>query len=134
MLINKNTKAFLFIASLMMAIVIAIGAFGAHGLKASTDEYMMAIYNTGVEYHFYNTLGLFAVAFISYLLPRCKKIVIAGYLLILGTLIFSVSLYMLVLLKLSWLGAITPIGGTLMIISWLIIAFTLLKEIKVEHN
>lgn len=134
MLINKNTKAFLFIASLMMAIVIAIGAFGAHGLKASTDEYMMAIYNTGVEYHFYNTLGLFAVAFISYLLPRCKKIIIAGYLLILGTLIFSVSLYMLVLLKLSWLGAITPIGGTLMIISWLIIAFTLLKEIKVEHN
>lgn len=134
MIINKNTKAFLFIASLMMAIVIAIGAFGAHGLKATTDEYMMAIYNTGVEYHFYNTLGLFAVAFISYLLPTCKKIVIAGYLLIVGTLIFSVSLYMLVLLKLSWLGAITPIGGTLMIISWLIIAFTLLKEIKVEHN
>lgn len=134
MIINKNTKAFLFIASLMMAIVIAIGAFGAHGLKATTDEYMMAIYNTGVEYHFYNTLGLFAVAFISYLLPTCKKIVIAGYLLIVGTLIFSVSLYMLVLLKLSWLGAITPIGGTLMIISWLIIATTILKELKVEHN
>ncbi len=134
MIINKNTKTFLFIASLMMAIVIGIGAFGAHGLKATNDEYMMAIYNTGVQYHFYNTLGLFAVAFLTYLLPKCKKIVFSGYLLILGTLIFSISLYMLVLLKLSWLGAITPIGGTLMIVAWLIIAFTLLKEIKVEHN
>lgn len=130
MVINKNTKNLLFIASLMMAISIAIGAFGAHGLKATTDEHLMAIYHTGVEYQFYNTLGLFGIAFISYLLPNSRKIVIAGYLLILGTLIFSVSLYMLVILKLSWLGAITPIGGTLMIISWITVAVAISKELK----
>lgn len=134
MFITKNTKAFLIIASFMMALAIAIGAFGAHGLKATTDEYLMAIYHTGVQYHFYNTLGLFAVSFLTYFLPNSKKIVIAGYLLFIGTLIFAISLYLLVLLKVSWLGAITPIGGTLMIVSWVLIAYTLIKELKIEHN
>ena len=134
MLITKQTKNFLLIATLMMAIVIAIGAFGAHGLKATTDEYLMNIYHTGVQYHFYNTLGLFAVAFLTYILPNSKKIVISGYLLTIGTLIFSISLYLLVLLKASWLGAITPIGGTLMIISWITIFYAILKELKIDSN
>jgi uncharacterized membrane protein YgdD (TMEM256/DUF423 family) len=133
MLITKNTKNFLVIASFMMALTIAIGAFGAHGLKATTDEYLMAVYNTGVQYHFYNTLGLFGVALISYFLPNSKQIVISGYLLVIGTLIFSCSLYLLVLFKFSWLGVITPFGGTIMIISWIIIGFTLLNELKVKE-
>ena len=117
----------------MMAVVIAIGAFGAHGLKATTDEHLMAIYNTGAQYHFYNTLGLFAVALITYFLPDSKQIVVSGYLLILGSLIFSCSLYLLVILKVSWLGAITPFGGTLMIISWMVIGFTVLNELKIKE-
>jgi uncharacterized membrane protein YgdD (TMEM256/DUF423 family) len=133
MLVTKNTKNFLLIASFMMALVIAIGAFGAHGLKATTDEYLMAVYNTGVQYHFYNTLGLFAIALITYFLPNSKQIVVSGYLLILGTLIFSCSLYLLVILKVSWLGAITPFGGTLMIISWMVIGFTVLNELKIKE-
>ncbi|RXJ81129.1 DUF423 domain-containing protein [Arcobacter sp. F2176] len=133
MFITKHTKNFLIIASFMMALGIAIGAFGAHGLKATTDEYLMAVYHTGVQYQFYNTLGLFGVALITYFLPNSKQIVISGYLLILGTLIFSCSLYMLVILKLSWLGAITPFGGTIMIISWIIIGFTVLNELKIKE-
>lgn len=129
MTINKTSKNFFIIASFMMALAIAIGAFGAHGLKANTDEYLMTIYHTGVEYHFYNTLGLFAVAFLSNFFES-KKIKIAGYLLIIGTLIFACSLYLLVLLKASWLGAITPIGGTLMIIAWILVGITLIKELK----
>lgn len=131
MRITAYTKNFLLIASLMMALAIAIGAFGAHGLKAHVDESLMKIYQTGVQYHFYNTLGLFAIAFLSTLLPQSKKILVSGYLIFLGTLIFSFSLYTLVLLKLSWLGAITPIGGTLMIIGWLLAAFSL-KDLNVE--
>lgn len=133
MLVTKNTKLFLIIASFMMACVIAIGAFGAHGLKATTDEYLMAIYNTGVQYHFYNTLGLFAIALITYFLPNSKQIVVSGYMLILGTLIFSCSLYLLAILKVSWLGAITPFGGTIMILSWVIIGFTLINELKIKE-
>ena len=133
MLVTKNTKKFLVIATFMMAVVIALGAFGAHALKETTDEYMMAIFNTGIQYHFYNTLGLFAIALITYFLPNSKQIVVSGYLLILGTVIFSCSLYLLVILKTSWLGAITPFGGTLMIISWIVIGFTVINELKTEE-
>ena len=125
-----HTRRFLIIASFMMALAIAIGAFGAHGLKAHVDESLLKIYHTGVEYHFYNTLGLFAIAFMSSLYPNSRKVVVAGYLIFIGTLIFAISLYALVLLKASYLGAITPIGGTLMIIGWLVAAFALLKESK----
>lgn len=115
----------------MMALSIAIGAFGAHGLKAIVDESLMKIYQTGVQYQFYNSLGLFAFAFMTFILPLSKRIVVAGYMLFIGTLIFSCSLYMLVLLKVSWLGAVTPIGGTLMIIAWLLAFFTLVKDLKI---
>ena len=118
----------------MMALAIAIGAFGAHGLKAILNESLMKIYQTGVQYHFYNTLGLFVIAFMTYILPHSKKIVVSGYMLFAGTLIFSFSLYLLVLLKVSWLGAITPIGGTLMIIAWLLFAYSVLKDLKIDNN
>ncbi len=133
MFITKHTKNFLVIASFMMALGVAIGAFGAHGLKATTDESLMAIFHTGVQYHFFNSIALFGVALITYFLPNSKQIVISGYLLILGTLLFSFSLYLLVLLKLSWIGIITPFGGTLMIISWVIIAFSIINELKIKE-
>ena len=130
MVFKKQSKNFLVIASFMMALSVAIGAFGAHGIKSSVDEYLMAIYNTGVEYQFYNTLGLFVIAFLINFIENNKKLILSAYLLFIGTLIFSFSLYLLVILKASWLGAITPIGGTLMIIAWLIVGFSLIKEIK----
>ena len=134
MKLTINTKIFLIISSIMMALAIAIGAFGAHGLKAVVDEDLMKIYQTGVQYHFYNTLGLFVIAFMTYFLPNSKRLVFAGYMLFAGTIIFSFSLYFLVLLKVSWLGAITPIGGTLMIIAWLLSAFAIFKDLKIDNN
>ncbi len=128
MTLNKNTKLFLTIACFMMALSIAIGAFGAHGLKAIVDDSLLKIYHTGVEYMFYNTLGLFAASFIIHLKPNSKKAVVAAWLIFVGTLIFSVSLYLLVILKLSILGAITPIGGTTMIIGWILMAVSILRD------
>ena len=63
MTLNNNSKKFLAIASFMMALSIALGAFGAHGLKSIVTDSMLKIYNTGIQYQFYNTLGLFIVAF-----------------------------------------------------------------------
>lgn len=125
---TDNTKLFLSIASFMLALSVAIGAFGAHGLKEAVSETMLKTFNTGVEYQFYNTLGLFATSFMIYLKPESKKLVIASWLIILGTLIFSFSLYLLVLLNIPFLGAITPIGGTLMIIAWLMVSYTIYKD------
>lgn len=129
-MISKNVKTFMIIASFMMAVTIAIGAFGAHGLKPYLDEYSTDIYEKAVSYQFYNTLGLFFLTFISYLLPKSTKIAKAFYLILMGTLIFSFSLYILAISKIMWLGAITPIGGTLMIIGWLLCSYTIMKELK----
>lgn len=128
MTLTNNSKKILCIASVMMAIAIAIGAFGAHGLKAIVSEDMLKVYNTGVEYHFYNTLGLFALAFIQNFKPQSKKLFIASWLILIGMIIFSFSLYLLVILNMPILGAITPIGGTLLIFAWLIIAYAILKD------
>lgn len=128
MTLTKNVKLFLTIASIMMALSIAIGAFGAHGLKTMVDPYLLKTYNTGVEYQFYNTLGLFAASFIIYLKPESKRAVVAAWLILFGTLIFSFSLYFLVILNMPILGAVTPIGGTLQIIAWLLLASSIYKD------
>ena len=127
-MLNKKTKILLVTASLMMAFGIMIGAFGAHALKQFISDELMLVFDTGSKYHFFNTLGLFAIAFILQFKPDSKLLFIAGILIILGTLIFSVSLYLLVILKISWLGAITPIGGTLLIIGWILTTVGIIKE------
>ena len=129
-MISQNTKKFMVIASLMMALTIAIGAFGAHGLKPYLDQYSTSIYEKAVSYQFYNTLGLFFISFISYLLPKSTKIVKSFYLIFIGTIIFSFSLYILALTKIMWLGAITPIGGSLMIIGWILSGYLIFKELQ----
>lgn len=129
-MINKNMKTFMIIASFMMALTITIGAFGAHGLKPYLDEYFTDIYEKAVSYQFYNTLGLFFISFVSYLLPTSTKVNKAFYFVLTGTLIFSFSLYTLALTKIMWLGAITPIGGTFMIIGWVLCGYTIMKELN----
>jgi len=129
-MISQNMKTIMIIASFMMALTIAIGAFGAHGLKPYLDEYSTDIYEKAVSYQFYNTLGLFCLSFISYLIPQSTKIIKSFYFILIGTLVFSFSLYILALTKILWLGAITPIGGSLMIIGWLLCSYTLIKELK----
>jgi uncharacterized membrane protein YgdD (TMEM256/DUF423 family) len=128
MTLNNNSKKFLAIASFMMALAIALGAFGAHGLKSIVSDSMMKVYTTGVEYHFYNTLGLFVVAFLINFYPESKKLLRSAWLILIGMCIFSFSLYALALLSMPILGAITPIGGSLLIIAWLMLSFAILKD------
>lgn len=128
MILNNKIKIFFAIASFMMALGIAFGAFGAHALKNILDEYFLKIYNTGVQYHFYNTLGLFAATFIYALKPTSKKILISLWLIIIGMIIFSFSLYFLAILNMPILGRVTPIGGLLLIIAWLTLTYGILKD------
>ena len=128
MLLNNKIKMFLAIASFMMALSVSFGAFGAHALKTILNEYMLEVYKTGVQYQFYNTLGLFAATFIYSLKPNSKKIYISLWLILFGMSIFSFSLYALTLLSMPILGAITPIGGSLLIIGWLTLTYGILKD------
>ena len=128
MILNNKIKIFLAIASFMMALGICLGVFGAHALKSILDEHMLKIYNTGVQYQFYNTLGLFIATFIYALKPDSKKVFISLILIVVGMCIFSFSLYFLTILSMPILGAITPIGGSLLIIGWLTLTYGIVKD------
>lgn len=127
-MMNATTKKFLVIGTILMALGIGIGAFGAHGLKKLVSEEMLAVFHTGVEYQFYHALGIFVVAFIAHLKPEESYINTAGYLMLIGVLIFSFSLYFLVLFNIPLLGLLTPIGGVTMMLSWIVLLLGILKE------
>ncbi|NQY52045.1 MAG: DUF423 domain-containing protein [Campylobacteraceae bacterium] len=116
----------------MMALTTILGAFGAHALKTILDDYSLNVFELAIRYSFYNTIALFALAFISTLLINQKKIKISFYLIFIGTLVFTCSLYALALLGKPILGAITPIGGALIIIGWIITFYVIYKDLKVD--
>ena len=120
-------KTFIVIGAAAMALGVILGAFGAHGLKARISPEMLAIYHTGVEYHFYNALGLLLVGLIGLHFPQAGGLKTGGWLLTGGILIFSGSLYVLAVTGIRWLGAITPIGGVSFIAGWCWIAWSLIR-------
>lgn len=128
MTLTYNSKKILFITSIFMAVTIAIGAFGAHGLKAIVHPNMLKVFHTGVEYSFYNILGVFALGILLNFKENSKKFYLAILFIILGTFLFSFSLYALVLFDMPKLGIITPIGGSTLIISWLFVAYYILRD------
>jgi uncharacterized membrane protein YgdD (TMEM256/DUF423 family) len=111
------------IASVVMFLGVAIGAFGAHGLKNVLDEPMKAVYQTGVHYHLLHGLALFVVAWIS-TKTDYALVTAAGWLFLAGIFLFSGSLYALSLSGLRWLGAITPLGGLAFLAGWICLALT----------
>lgn len=120
---NLLPKLFVLLASLSAFLGVALGAFGAHGLKTRVSPDMLAVFETAVRYQMYHALGLFAVAWIVSQWPQANA-GIAGWLFVGGTLIFSGSLYLLVFTGLRWLGAITPIGGLMFLAGWLWLAWS----------
>ena len=114
---------FFFIAGSISALLgVALGAFAAHGLKTKLSPEMFNIFEVGVRYHTYHALALLAVAWASTRWPG-TSVTAAGWLFLVGTVIFSGSLYLLSLTGLRWLGAITPIGGLAFLIGWLLLAW-----------
>ncbi len=115
-------RTFLLLASIFGGLAVALGAFGAHGLEGKLSEAAMGTYQTGVQYQFYHALALMGVAFAISRWPGSSGLsVTAGWLFVAGILIFSGSLYILVMTDTSWLGAITPFGGVAFIIGWILL-------------
>lgn len=112
------------IASLLGGLSVALGAFGAHGLRGRIEENLLANYQTGVSYTFYHTLALLAVVLALGKWPASVLPVWAGWFFIVGILLFSGSLLVMALTGMRWLGAITPIGGVAFIVGWLLLAIT----------
>jgi len=118
---------FLFIGSAFALFAVIIGAFGAHGLeKIITDEKMLMRFNTGVDYQFYHA---FAILVIALLLKQTHSRILTSAAIVfsMGILLFSGSLYSYVLTANLYFAMITPIGGLLFVLGWLLLliyAFT----------
>jgi uncharacterized membrane protein YgdD (TMEM256/DUF423 family) len=119
---NASSKWLLIFGSITMFLAVALGAFGAHALKASLPPDLMAVYHTGNQYHFYHALGLFAVALVAWLRPGSRLIGWSAVLMVAGILLFSGSLYVLSLTGLRSIGVITPFGGTAFLAAWSLLA------------
>jgi uncharacterized membrane protein YgdD (TMEM256/DUF423 family) len=115
-------RNFLLIGALAGFTGVALGAFGAHGLRARLTPEMLAIFETGVRYQMYHALALVAL---SALMPRLSGYlaVWAGWMFTAGIVIFSGSLYVLALTGVRTLGAITPFGGLAFLIGWALLAY-----------
>ena len=128
--INKMTgKTVIILAAIFGALSVGIGAFGAHGLEATLSANNRAdTFETAVKYQFYHTIALLILGILMLNYDQ-SQFRIAAVCFILGIVIFSGSLYTLSLTNVTWLGAITPIGGLAFMAGWGFLAFGAYKAL-----
>ena len=110
------------IGAALAGIAVALGAFGAHGLKTRVTPDLLIVFETAVRYHMYHALALLAVGWAATRWPQ-TQVQAAGYLFVIGIVIFSGSLYAMTLTGIRWLGAVTPFGGLALILGWAALAW-----------
>ncbi|MBX2813006.1 MAG: DUF423 domain-containing protein [Myxococcales bacterium] len=108
----------LVLSAVFAGIAVAAGAFGAHGLKDKLDAQSLNAFEVSVRYQMYHALGLGLLSLVGWLRPQVP---VSGplWLMLIGIVLFSGSLYGLTLTSWRWLGPITPLGGLLLVTSWL---------------
>jgi uncharacterized membrane protein YgdD (TMEM256/DUF423 family) len=116
-------KNFLLAAAILGFLGVAVGAFGAHGLRGRLSPDMLAVFEIGVRYQMYHVFALLAVAAAIGHFGQLRLLYIAGWCFIAGTVIFSGSLYALAVTGTGMFGAITPIGGVGFLLGWACLAF-----------
>jgi len=117
-----NSSQLLVLGSFFAGCAVAAGAFGAHFLKGSLDTSMLAVFETAARYHMYHALGLCIVAWAVDRWPE-KRFESAGWLFMVGILLFCGSLYAMSLSGTRWLGAVTPLGGMAFLTGWILLGY-----------
>lgn len=119
------------VGAVFMALAVAMGAFGAHALKDRLDEYSQGVYEKAVFYHFVHGIGILLVSLLARTgvlsAPGAER---AGWLMALGIVLFSGSLYALALSGVRVLGAVTPFGGVAFILGWALLAYEAARSSK----
>jgi len=119
------------IAGISGALCVSLGAFGAHGLEDFLEAHgRTGTYETAVKYHFYHSLLLVLLGIMKKQYATVPLLNSAAICCIAGMVIFSGSLYVLCLTNVSWLGAITPVGGLFLMAAWLMIGIGAWKATK----
>ena len=114
-------RTFAVLASVSAFVAVLAGAFGAHTLRPRMSPELLAVFETGARYHMYHALALLGVAWAASQWPT-PPVRAAGWLFVVGTAVFSGSLYLLSLTGAPWLGAVTPVGGLLFLGGWIALA------------
>ena len=131
----QRSRLYLLVSALSGAVSVALGAFGAHGLKKVVSPEMLVVYQTGVQYQFIHSLALLALA-ILLLVPATQAVKglvkWSAHFMMLGIVLFSGSLYTMTFMSVSggfpaWLGPITPIGGLAFIMGWILLMVAAFK-------
>ena len=119
-------RLFFVLGAVLGGLAVGFGAFGAHGLRGILDANDLATFEVGVRYQMYHALGLIAVAWAA---SRWESsaVIWAGWLFVGGIVLFSGSLYFLVLTGPRWLGAVTPLGGTAFLAGWALLAWSAVR-------
>ncbi len=126
-------KIFLITGTLLAGLAVALGAFGAHGLKKIVAPETVATYQTGVQYQMYHAFALMLVGILYERMPN-SLMNWSGILFLTGIVLFSGSLYLLASLKamnkvgISGIGIITPIGGVFFVVAWLLLVIAIIRK------
>lgn len=124
---NAQSQPIIITGAVLAFLGVAIGAFGAHALKARLAADMLAVYQTGVQYHLVHALGIVLIGILVQMLPASKWLPIAGWVMVAGVIIFSGSLYALSVTGVRILGAITPLGGIALLAAWVLVGIGVAK-------
>jgi uncharacterized membrane protein YgdD (TMEM256/DUF423 family) len=116
-------------ASLLMAVAVALGAFGAHALKARIPPDMLSVWQTAVTYHAWHALALLLTGVLMQNMPGSVSLRYAAWLFIAGIVLFAGSLYLLALGGPKAFGVITPLGGVAFIAGWVTLAIGALRAV-----
>ncbi|MDF2570798.1 MAG: rane protein [Sporomusa sp.] len=120
-------KAFIIIGAINAFIAVALGAFGAHGLADKLEPKYLDIWKTGVTYQMFHATGILVIGLLLSKVTTSPQFTWAGWLMLLGIILFSGSLYTLSLTKVGILGAITPLGGVCFLAAWVLIIIGAVK-------
>jgi uncharacterized membrane protein YgdD (TMEM256/DUF423 family) len=118
-------RSLLVVGAASAAISVAAGAFGAHALRSRLEPAQLVTFETAARYQMYHALGILLVCALAERLGARAET--AGWLFVAGTVLFSGSLYALVLTNTRWLGAITPLGGLAFLAGWVVLAVAALR-------
>jgi len=125
--INKQAKIAILAGVTFAVFAVILGAFAAHGLKASLDAYHLGIFETGVKYQMYHGLGLAIIGVLA-AKSTSKYFEYSVWLMSMGIIFFSGSLYLMAVFDLKYLGIVTPVGGVFFIMAWISCFLGVLKS------
>jgi uncharacterized membrane protein YgdD (TMEM256/DUF423 family) len=122
-------KVFIIIGAINAFLAVALGAFGAHGLADKLGPKYLEIWKTGVTYQMFHATGILVIALLLGKVASSSLFTWSGWLMFIGIIFFSGSLYILSVTKVGILGAITPIGGVCFLAAWILMIVGAVKHL-----